>query len=106
MEASYLLCLISVVAVGWKRWSVKHRGWMQSDLQQIPLIMQWSRQVTNAEILKSEFAVQFISKVRLYFMLVMSFTSASFVSKPHKLLQCDSSKVQCVLNKKTMCSLN
>ena len=51
---------------------------MQSDLKQIPLIMQWSRQVTNAEILIS--LLSDISKVRLQFMLVMNFTSASFVS--------------------------
>ena len=50
---------------------------MQSGLKQIPLIMQWSRQVTNAEILIS--LLSDISKVRLQFMLVMNFTSASFV---------------------------
>ena len=49
----------------------------------------------------SEFAVRLISKVRLWFMLVMNFISASFVSKPHKLFQCDSSKLQGVLNIKS-----
>ena len=49
----------------------------------------------------SEFAVRLISKVRLWFMLVMNFISASFVSKPHKLFQCESSKLQGVLNIKS-----
>lgn len=36
-------------------------------------------------------------------MLVMNFISASFISKPHTVFQCDSDKLDCVLNKKTHC---